>query len=124
MIFANPLIRCLKFRIIFPNQGKCLSDLMPESVTCLTTYSLAHSCLGHVLSWILPFQRDSSLLRGGEAVQVRRDIIAITFQVHWRQVSVVLWLVSTALVAQTLVWGPLQEVSLLGGADSGLPCVH
>lgn len=124
MIFANLLVRCLKIRIVFPNQGKCLSDLMPESVTCPATYSLAQSRLGHVLSWILQFQRDSSLLRRGEAVQVRRDIIAITFQVHWCQVSVVLWLVSTALMAQTLVWGLLQELSLLGGADSGLPCVH
>lgn len=97
---------------------------MPESVTCLAIYCLAQSCLGHVLSWILQFQRDSSLLGGGEAVQVRRDIIAITLQVHWCQVSVVLWLVSTALVAQTLAWGPLQEVALLGGADPGLPCVH
>ena len=97
---------------------------MPESVTCPATYALAQSHLGHVFSWILQFQRDSSLLRGGEAVQVRRDIIAITFQVHWCQVSVVLWLVSTALMAQTLVWGLLQELSLLGGADSGLLCVH
>lgn len=64
--------------------------------------SLAQSRLGHVLSWILQFQRGLFFAaRGRSSPAVGRDIIAITFQVHWCQVSVVLWLVSTALMAQT-----------------------
>lgn len=79
MIFANPLVRFLKIRIIFPNQGKCLSDLMPDSWCHLTSYLFSDS-----VSWlgVLQFQRGSPLMGGGVAVQVRH-VISITFQVHW-----------------------------------------